>query len=157
MIRCKIINFLFRVLPFRAFQGILIKHHFEKCPNCQNSLVKAEDARLFLELEKEEKSSEMVNLWPGISEKLCEGSGEKVRTSFFPKWRWAFVAAGLTIFIFTGFLYLNRPGSLAVASELGLDQQFQINYIKVEEKPAGAYVYELPDAEMITVWAEILP
>lgn len=153
MIRCKIINFLFRVLPFRAFQGILIKHHFEKCPNCQNSLVKAEDARLFLELEKEEKSSEMVNLWPGISEKLCEGSGEKVRTSFFPKWRWAFVAAGLTIFIFIGFLYLNRPGSLT-ASEL---DQFQINYIKVEEQPAGTYVYEPQDSELIIVWAEILP
>ena len=155
MIRCKLFNFLFRVLPFRAFQGILIKHHFEKCPNCMNSLVKAEDARLFLE--EEEKAREMVNLWPGISEKLCEVSGEKVRTSFFPKWRWALSAAGLTIFIFTGFLYLNRPGSLAVASEQGLDQQFQINYIKVEEKPAGAYVCEPPDAEMITVWAEILP
>lgn len=152
MIRCKLINFLFRVLPFRAFQGILIKHHFEKCPNCQNSLVKAEEARLFLE--KEEKVREMISLWPGISEKLCEGSGEKVRTSFFPKWRWAISAAGLMIFILTGFLYLNRPSSLAVASE---QDQFQINYIKVEEQPAGTYVFESQDSEMIIVWAEILP
>ncbi len=152
MIRCKLINFLFHVFPFRAFQGMLIKHHFEKCPKCQNSLVKAEDARLFIE--KEEKVREMVNLWPGISEKLCESSGEKVRASFFPKWRWAISAAGLTIFIFTGFLYLNRHDSLAVASE---QDQFQINYIKVEEKPAGTYVYEPEDVEMITVWAEILP
>ncbi len=152
MIRCKLINFLFRVLPFRAFQGILIKHHFEKCPSCQNSLVKAEDARLFLE--KEEKVREIVNLWPAISEKLCEGSGGKIKTPFFPKWRWALSAAGLMLFIFTGFLYLNRPDSLAAASE---QDQFQINYIKVEEKPAGTYVYESEDVEMITVWAEILP
>lgn len=155
MIRCKIINFLFRVFPVRAFQGILIKHHFEKCADCQNSLVKAEDVQLFLV--KEEKASEMVNLWPGISEKLCEGSGRKIRTSFFPKWRWALSAAGLTVFILTGFLYLNRPDSTEMASQKGLDQSFKINYIKVEEKPAEFYVYETQDSEMITVWAEILP
>ncbi len=151
MIRCNLINLLFRVLPFRAFQGFLIKHHFEKCPNCQNSLVKAEDARLFLE--KEEKGREMIKLWPGISEKLCEDNGEKIRISFFPKWRWAMSAAGLTIFIFTGFLYLNRPDSLTASEQ----DQFQINYIKVEEQPAGTYVYEPQDSELIIVWAEILP
>ncbi len=155
MIRCKIINFLFRVFPVRAFQGILIKHHFEKCADCQNSLVKAEDAQLFLV--KEEKASEMVNLWPGINEKLCEGSGEKIRTPFFPKWRWALSAAGLMIFILTGFLYLNRPDSTELASQQGLDQSFKINYIKVEEKPAETYINEPLDSDLITVWAEILP
>ncbi len=155
MIRCKLINFLFRVFPVRAFQGILIKHHFEKCADCQNSLVKAEDARLFLV--NEEKVREMVNLWPGINEKLCEGSEGKIRTPFFPKWRRALSAAGLTVFILTGFLYLNRPDSTEIASQQGQDQSFKINYIKVEEKPAEFYVYEEQDSELITVWAEILP
>ncbi len=155
MIRCKLINFLFRVIPFRAFQGVLIKNHFEKCQDCRNSLVKAEDVLLFLV--KEEKVHEMVNLWPGIREKLFEGSEGKIRKPFFSKWRWALSAAGLTVFIFTGFLYLNRPDSLAMASQQDQDQSFEINYIKVEEKPAEAYVYEPQDSEMITVWAEILP
>jgi len=155
MIRCKFINFLFRVFPVQAFQGFLIKNHFEECPDCQNSLAKLEDAQLFLV--KEEKASEMVSLWPGISEKLCEGSGKKIRTSFFPKWRWALSAAGLTIFIFTGFLYLNRPDRIEMALQQDLDQPFKINYIKVEEKPAVPYVYESQDSEMIIVWAEILP
>lgn len=155
MIRCKLINFLFRVFAVRVFQSILIKHHFEKCADCQNSLVKAEEARLFLV--KEEKALEIVNLWPGISEKLCEDTREKIRTPFFPKWRWALSAAGLTIFILTGFLYLNRPDSTEMASQQGLDQSFKINYIKVEEKPAETYVYETQDSDLITVWAEILP
>jgi len=155
MIRCRLINFLFRVFPFRAFQGFLIKNHFEKCPDCQNSLVRAEDARLFLV--KEEKAREMINLWPGISEKLCEGSGEKLRTPFFLKWRWVLSAAGLAVFIFTGVWYFNRPDSTEMAFQQSLDQAFKINYIKVEEKPAGAYVYEPQDSEMIIVWAEILP
>ncbi len=155
MIRCKLINFLFRVFPFRAFQGFLIKNHFEKCPDCQNSLVKAEDALLFLV--KEEKVREMVNLWPGISEKLCEGSREKIRKPFFPKWKWALSAAGLTVFIFTGFLYLNQPDGTEKALQQDQDQSFKINYIKVEEKPAEPYVYEPQDSNMITVWAEILP
>ena len=152
MIRCKCINFLFRMFPVRAFQGFLIKNHFEKCPNCQNSLAKVEEAHLFLV--NEEKTNDMLSLWPGISEKLCEGSGEKSRTTFFPRWRWALSAAGLTVFILTGFWYLNRNDSIEMALQ---QEQFEINYIKVEEKPAGTYVYEPQDSEMIIVWAEILP
>lgn len=152
MIRCKCINFLFHMFPLRAFQGFLIKNHFEKCPDCQNSLVKLEDAHLFLV--KEEKASDMLNLWPGISEKLCVGSGEKNRTPFFPRWRWALSAAGLTVFILTGFWCLNRTNSIELALQ---QEQFEINYIKVKEKPAGAYISYPQDSEMIIVWAEILP
>jgi len=140
------------MFPVRAFQGFLIKNHFEKCPNCQNSLAKVEEAHLFLV--NEEKTNDMLSLWPGISEKLCEGSGEKSRTTFFPRWRWALSAAGLTVFILTGFWYLNRNDSIEMALQ---QEQFEINYIKVEEKPAGTYVYEPQDSEMIIVWAEILP
>lgn len=152
MIRCKFINLLFRMFPVRAFQGFLIKNHFEKCPNCQNSLAKVEEAHLFLV--KEEKTNDMLSLWPGISEKLCESSGEKSRTLFFPRWRWAISAAGLTVFILTGFWYLNRTNNIEVTLR---QEQFEINYLKVKEKPAGAYVYEPQDSDMIIVWAEILP
>ena len=152
MIRCKCINFLFRLFPVRAFQGFLIKNHFEKCEECRNLLAKREDAHLFFV--KDEKILEMVNLWPGIREKLSEDSGQKNRTSFFPKWRWALSAASLTVFIFAGFLYLNRNNSIKMALQ---QEQFEINYIKVEEKPAGTYVIEPPDSEVIIVWAEIVP
>ena len=155
MIRCKIINFLFRVFPVRAFQGFLIKNHFEKCPDCQNSLAKREDARLFLV--KEEQTGEMVNLWPGIREKLKEGSGEKIRTPFIQKWKWALSAAGLFVFLCTGFWYLNRSGSTKMAFQQDLDQPFQINYLKVGEKSAEPFVYESSDSDMTFVWAEILP
>jgi len=155
MIRCKLINFLFRVFPVRAFQGLLIKNHFEKCPDCRYSLVEREDARSFLV--EEEKASEMVNLWPGIREKLGEGSGQKKQISFFPGWRWAVSTAVLTVFILTGFWYLNRTNTTEMAFQQDLDQQFKINYIKIEEKPAAPYVYESQDSELIIVWAEILP
>ena len=63
-------------------------------------------------------------------------------------------AASLTVFIFAGFLYLNRNNSIKMALQ---QEQFEINYIKVEEKPAGTYVIEPPDSEVIIVWAEIVP
>jgi hypothetical protein len=156
MIPCKFINLLFSVFPVRAFQGFLIKNHFEKCPHCQNSLVKAEELRLIFV--KEENAFEMARIWPGIREKLYEGSEGKNRKSFFPRWRWALSSAVLTVLVLTGFLYLNGPDSTKMAFQQDLDQPFQINYIKVEEKPAGTYVYEPEDSEMIFVWAEeILP
>ncbi len=155
MIRCKLINFLFRVFPVRAFQGFLIKNHSEKCSYCQSSLAKREETRLFIP--NEEKASELVNLWPGINKTLCEGSPKKNRISFLPRWRWALSAAVLTMFILSGVLYLNRTNSTELALQQDLDQSFKINYIKIEEKPAAPYVYEPNDSEIIHVWAEILP
>ncbi len=152
MIRCKIISFLFHVFPIRAFQGFLIKNHFEECPDCQNSLAKIEETRVIFV--KEDQTSEMVNLWPGIRKKLCEDSGEKVRTPFIQKWKWALSAAGLTVVVFTGFLYFNQLGRKTMAFQ---QDQFQINYINVGEKPAAPHVYESPDSDMTFVWAEILP
>ncbi|MFC2161636.1 hypothetical protein ACFLRX_08300 [Acidobacteriota bacterium] len=155
MIRCKIINFLFRVFPVRAFQGFLIKTHFEGCQDCQNSLAKLEETRLFFTMK--ENTDEMINLWPGIRESLSEGSERKFRTPFVQKWKWALSAASLTVLIVTGFWYLNRVNSTEIAFRQDSDQSFQINYLKVREKPAGTYVYEPIDSEMIIVWAEILP
>lgn len=155
MIRCKLINLLFRVFPVRAFQGLLIKNHFEICPKCQNSLAKQEEAKLLLV--KEEKDSEMALLWPGIREKICEDRGRKSRISFIPRWKWALSLASLAVFVLIGFWYINLSNSTELALQQDLDQPFKINYIKVEEKPAGAYVHEPQDSEMIIVWAEILP
>lgn len=155
MIRCKLINFLFRVFPIRIFQGFLIEYHFERCPDCQDLLAKREETQPLLV--EEEKARELVSLWPGISAQLCKESEVKTRPSFVPKWKWALSAAGLTVLILFGFWSFNRPGSMEMSFEQELDQPFKINYIKVEEMPAGAYVYEPQDSEMIIVWAERLP
>ena len=155
MIRCKFINLLFRVLFFRAFQSFLIKNHFEKCPDCQNSLAKLEETQLFLV--KEKKTDEMVNLWPGIKAELFEDSPRKIRNPFIQRWKWALSAASLTVFILTGFLYLNRTNSSELVFQQDLDQSLKINYLKVGEQPAEPFVSEPQDSEMIIVWAEILP
>ena len=155
MIRCKIINLLFRVFPLRAFQGFLIKNHHEKCPDCQNSLAKIEETRLIVV--KEQKSGEQVSLWPGIREKICENSEEKIKTPFILQWKWALSAASLTVFILTGFLYLNRTKSTEMAFQQDLNESLQINFLKVREQPAEPFLYEPQDSEMIIVWAEIIP
>lgn len=155
MIRCKFINFLFAVFPVKAFQGFLIKNHFEKCPRCLESQLLVDEAKaLFL---SEEEAMDLINVWPGIVPKLCEESAEKVRPSFWLRWRWAMGVAGLALFILVGFWFMQTPDSVELALQAPAEEQLQINYIKVEEKPAGAIVYEPQDSEMIIVWAERTP
>ncbi|MGD2295500.1 MAG: hypothetical protein PVF22_06655 [Candidatus Aminicenantes bacterium] len=155
MIRCKVINFLFNVFPVKALRGFLIKIHFEKCPDCTESLAEIEETQtLFI---PEEKTKDLVNLWPGIKAKLCEVEELKPRPHFWPRWRWALGAAGLTVFLMAGFWLLTGPEGPEMALQSSAEDQLQINYIKVEEKPAGAIVYEPPDSNMVIVWAERTP
>ena len=155
MIRCKVNNLLFRLFPVRSFQGFLIKKHFDHCTECQKTVAKKEEAHLFLV--GEEKAGEMVRLWPGINERLGEDKPAKARTVFFPRWRWALSAVALAVIMLTGLWYVNITNQTDLAVQMGGDMPFEINYIKIEEKPAGAFVYEPQDSEMIIVWAEILP
>jgi hypothetical protein len=155
MIRCKLINLLFNVFPFKALQGFLIKNHFEKCPDCSKLLAGIEEARpLFFHEDEAEKGA---NIWPGLRTKICEVEETRVKPSFWLRWRWALGAACLSGFILVGFWFVQRPVDVAMTVQTGPDENLQINFIKVAEKPAGAIVYEPKDSDMIIVWAERTP
>ena len=155
MIRCKLYHFLFTVFPVKALQGFLIKNHFEDCPDCKDLLLEPDEARtLFV---SEDKAPEMDHVWLKIRRKLCEETTQSPRPSLWPRWKWAAGAIGLALFIFVSFWFIPRPAELDLNLAADTEQKLQINYVKVEEKPAGAIVYEPQDSEMIIVWAERTP
>ena len=80
MIGCKFINFLFSVFPFRAFQGFLIKNHFENCPDCKEKLVELEEARtLFLhEEEAKDAFSSIHYQWKADASNIVNADGKKL-------------------------------------------------------------------------------
>ena len=105
----------------------------------------------------EEPAGDTIDLWPGIQPRLNETEESRVRSNFVFRWKWAFSAACLSLFILAGFWFVRGPGKVDLASWPGAEEKIQINYLKVEEKPAGAYVFQPQDSEMIFVWAVRTP
>lgn len=151
MSRCKIFNFLFILLPFKYWQDFLIRHHIQECPLCQEKMVNAEEVKSLLIQEDEGKNLE--GLWPALKMQLrMQEKKEKsipqrrVRWAYFVSALFAVVAVGILLY-FTFILEKGPPEE----SEF---ERFQINYIKVENRPARAFLFRPRDSKMTIVWAE---
>ncbi|TET74005.1 MAG: hypothetical protein E3J56_03235 [Candidatus Aminicenantes bacterium] len=151
MFRCKIINIFFSFFPFKRWQDFLIRHHIQECPACRNKLASAKKVRVLLIQEGEAEN--FADLWPGVRKKLTEKEQEE-RDSFWFRWRWAFRSAGLFAVIAAGILIYTLSIREMGTSMENMAERFQINYIKVENKPARAFLFQPQGSEMIIVWAE---
>jgi hypothetical protein len=115
-------------------------------------LVELEEAQtLFI---REKPVEEGTNLWPKIQVGLCQAEEKRFFPRYVARWKWALGAACLTFVLLAGYWIAQRPGGSESVIPSLTEEQFQINYIRVEEKPAGAYVYQPQDSEIIFVWAE---
>ena len=155
MFRCKMIVFLVRAFPMKSWQDFLIRLHIQKCPACQAQLASAEEARLFLIQEGEVGST--GRLWPAIKARLSDRKElERIVLRPRPRRRWAWtagiaalvVAVVLGIWLYTVLIPVKTPG------DEDLVERFQINYIRVENKPVHTYVYWPKGTEMVIIWAE---
>ncbi len=151
MFRCKAINFLFIILPLKCWRDFLIRRHIQECPECQKKLAGVEEVKPFLI--QEEEVGGLEGLWPEIKTKLSQEKRKKLRP-LRPRLRWAFRAVGLFVAIAAG-IWLYRIFTLDKSPlKESLVERFQINYIRIEDKPARAFLFQPHDSEMIFVWAE---
>jgi hypothetical protein len=151
MFRCKITHFFFNIFPLKAWQSFLIRYHIQRCPDCQKELASMEDVRSLLIQESEGESLE--GEWLEIRVKLKEEKrGEK--HIFWPRLRWIASVAGLFAVVAIGvWLYFSNPPDKS-PEEKNLAERFRINYIRVENKPAKAFLFRPHDSKMIIIWAE---
>ncbi len=151
MYRCKIIDFLFTFIPIKRWQGFLIRRHIQKCPSCLIKLADADEVRSLVIQESELEG--MEDLWPAVKAGLSEGRGE-ARIPLWFRWKWVYASAFLAVvlagLIWLYFVFIPGKGS----SEEPFGEQFQINYIKIENEPAQAYVFRPRDSNTFFVWVE---
>ena len=148
MWRCRMVDGLIRFLPVKAWQDVLIRRHAMTCRDCLGKLAAPEEVKSFLV--QEEDLVEVRDFWPVVKGRLQTGLIRQ-RRAFRPFWTWVSAAAGLIVVILAGFWLLtgNREGS---GPELG--RSLHINYVRIEDKPARAYVFHPQDVDMTLVWVE---
>jgi hypothetical protein len=151
MFRCKITHFFFNIFPLKAWQSFLIRYHIQRCPDCQKELASTEDVRsLFI---REDEAGSIEEVWPALKAKFS-GKREKKQIFLWPRLRWIAAVAGLFAVVAIGvWLYFSNPPDKS-PEEKNLAERFRINYIRVENKPAKAFLFRPHDSKMIIIWAE---
>ena len=87
MSNCKLVEFLFAVLPLKQWQDFLIRRHMQDCPSCQEKLASRSDV---LELMvREEKIAEDGALWDGFKSKFRDVDRDE-KSIGSPQWKWAY-------------------------------------------------------------------
>jgi len=151
MFRCKIVDFFFFVLPLKIWRDFLIRHHIQKCPVCQSKMASPEDVKSLLI--QGSVGGNLDGLWPAVKAKLS-GERKKEKRFSWPRLRWIAGAACLLaaviagIWLYSLFIHEKSP------SKEDLVERFQINYIRIENKPARAFLFQPHDSNMIIIWAE---
>jgi len=151
MLNCRIVEILFSIVPLNLWKDMLIRHHILKCSRCQGFLVDIKEVKTLLLQEKGTENLE--GIWPEIKTRI-RAERETKRSFSRPRLRWAISVAILLVLITSGIWFSLVKLDNKKASEQSIARSFQINYIKIGNKPANAYLYQPKDSEMIFIWAE---
>jgi len=154
---CKFCKLLYRLIPWKRFQSILIKKHIANCSQCQKEI---EEASGLIKgtsiLPNWIEATE--NLWPQIKQKIYaqEEKAEKHRRkygiSMHGKWRWAmafvFLAfvIGLAVLIHRNFFTRTSAEETYLTKEM---PRITIKYAEIKGKKAKPCIYQTPNASFI--------
>ncbi len=152
MFKCKTVEFLFRFLPFQYGRGFLIRRHMEKCPRCQERLASMEEVKRLLVAE--ENIAAKIDLWPAFKGKIEQAKGGKSPPLLLMRRKWGFRLAGALTVILAGALIYLGVDHRKSGTEINNPESFCIQYIKVNDQPAQAFLFQPKDSDMVFVWAE---
>lgn len=154
MFRCRIVKFLFTVLPFRRWRGFLIRRHIERCVGCGEELASRSEVRAVLVQTGDFENRE--SLWPRISRELGEKESPETDSPRVPRreWKWAFGAAALFVIAVMGLLFLREADILKIQPFVEKQAiRFELKYVRIGGETANAFVYQPKNSDVIIVWA----
>jgi len=154
---CRFCRLLYRLIPGKRFQSILIKKHIAHCSQCQQEI---EEAGSLI------KKTSIVpnwieateNLWPQIRQKIYAREEKALKLkrasgiSLPGKWRWAIacvflaLVTGLAVLIHKNFLTRTPIEKTYSTKER---PRITIKYAEIKGKKAKPCIYQTPTASFI--------
>jgi hypothetical protein len=156
MSRCKTVNFFYALIPLSRWRDFLIRRHIEGCAHCQAALTSRDEARsLFVQ---EGTVGIEPAFWGDVETRLADETHQPIMragrraTAILRPHRWA-VAVVLLLVLVTGYWLLKdfHPEAISVAA--AAPSRFELEYVRVDGRPADVMIYKPQGSDMIIVWA----
>ena len=150
---CKILDFLFKAVPLRPWQAFLVRSHMEQCPACQFRLAGREETRRVLV--RTEELQGLGPLWSKVRSGIAShdvprrspAEGKALRGPLFAAAAVIVLAVVLGVWYFRGFTAENAPPVVPA------EQKFEVDYVRVDGRPADSYIVRSREPKMTLVWA----
>jgi len=139
-----------RLLPFNSGLSLRFRRHLEQCPECQGELADIQEARASTIGQEDIGASR--DFWPAFALSL-ERPKPRRHVGAGLGWAWALGTAGLLALAITGAFFLI-PFSRQEVLSSGV--KLRVNYVRMYEKPAQAFIFQTQEANSTFVWVEKL-
>jgi len=99
------------------------------------------------------EAEDIEEAWRALKAKFSDKK-EKKQVFFWPRLRWiagvasVFAVVAVGVWLFFSYAPHKSP------QEKDVGERFRINYIRVENKPAKAFLFRPHGSKMIIIWAE---
>jgi hypothetical protein len=146
---CQRIELLFKLIPIKSWQYSLLQRHLLRCDKCLKNLVGIEEAKSATI--SKEKIRAARDFWPEFRRGVKEAKPRRQRQARPAYRRWAFGTVALLAVISAGVFILTLP-----QKKENLDQsiKLRVNYARIYEQPAQAFVFQTQDPDSTFVWVE---
>lgn len=137
-----------RLLPFRSGLSSRLRRHLEQCGECQGRMADIREARAAT-ISKNDLGR-VDDFWPRFAlglERPKSGKHFGAKLS----WSWALGTAGLLALAIVGLFFLV-PSSRQEVLSSGV--KLRVDYVKIYEEPAQAFIFQTQDANSTFVWVE---
>jgi hypothetical protein len=142
------VQLFIRLLPFGSGLSSRLRRHLERCPECLGRMADVREARAATVSKND--LGRLEDYWPRLALGLQhpekrEHSGLKL------SWAWALGAAGLMALAIIGLFFRVPPPN---EEPLSSGVKLRINYVRMYEQPAQAFIFHTQDANSTFVWVE---
>jgi len=151
MQKTKLVEFLVWVLPIKSIQDYLIRRYLLTDEVYSRKIAGLDEVRGILMDSGELK--EIPSLWPKVRNELRsyrEPRSSGMRSGL----RWAIQGLGLCLVLVLGIWMIRHPQSERSSTAEAHTGSFQVQSIRLENKPATAFLFRPNDSKFIMVWAE---
>lgn len=157
---CKIILFLYRILPLTILRSYIIEHHFSTCRECDLSL--SEIMKMSPRWLGPGSFSGGIDLWPGVRKKLETAKARKFIRRMVPpltkrRITWTFAFSLILIFVLVIPAFLKIGFKDIPLTEESLDPapgQIMVQTVKVDNQPAQTITFQPSNKNRIIVWVK---
>jgi len=154
---CEFYKFIFHSVPFLRIKDWVMRHHFDRCPQCHQELASLQEIKALYSCLQPEKISPDL-LWLRIKIKLEADRKEKrefISGKPFHRLRLALVSGLSIILIIISLLIISKlPREKSRFEAASSPRTLRIIRFEVKEKPAAPVIYKPFGSNLIFIWAE---
>ena len=151
---CRGIEFVSRLLPIRAWKGIILERHMSRCASCRAKLAIQDEAKLYVIEPCAVTSTDSI--WTAVKTGIQEAAGGPRRRFVLAAkvWKIAACVAAAAALVYLAILVAKPTRSISLRPNEAIVEDFRLDSAEAWGKPVSAMIYQARDSHISIIWVK---